>query len=445
MQINLSKHTNITVEAINNQLHLNLYNTMTGIIRKDVFKKLIKKRLRISEKNIQIIKKDRDLIIKIKSNSNLSTKNSITNGLIIDEISAILSHNLSSTLKNKITGRQICYITKDSGIPLMGSIYFGIIDRGKNLLQVRPATGCLLNCPFCSVDEGPDSKTRFTDYIINDSYLIEETKKVIDYKAISDIEIHIDGQSEPTLYPHLPELITKFAKDSRIAQISMQTNGIPLNQKYIQKLEESGLNRINLSINSLNPKKARFLAGTSKYNIGHIIQIAKDIARSSIQLLVTPLWIPGINDDDIEEIISFVDSLHIESDVPVLGIQNYLKYKFGRKIKKVKMINMNKFKDKLQEWEEKFDIYPLLLSLEDFRMHPAKRYPKIFRKGEKIGVEIVMQGRILSKSKNKREMLGKAKNRIVQIMNSTSKIGDRINIKITNNKDNIYYGRELNS
>ncbi len=347
-------------------------------------------------------------------------------------------------MKNKITGRNLYYITKESGIPLIGSIYFGIIDRGTNLIQVRPAAGfCPLNCPFCSVDEGPHSKRRFTDYIVSPSYLIEEAKKVIDYKDISDMEIHIDGQTEPTLYPYLLDLIGTFAKDPRIAIISMQTNGIPLTSQYIQKLERAGLNRINLSINSLNPKHAKYLAGTSEYNINHIIEIAKVIAKSSIHLLIAPLWVPGINDQDIEEIISFASKLKQKSDFPILGIQNYLKYKFGRKIKGVKVVNVKKFKKKLQEWEEKYGIHPLYLSMNDFKMHPANKYPKPLRKGEKIEVEIVLPGRLLSWQKNKREMLGRAKGRIIHIMNCSAKIGDRITVRILSTKDNIYYGREI--
>ncbi|NVM53094.1 MAG: radical SAM protein [Candidatus Helarchaeota archaeon] len=438
MQINLSNHTKIKVKAINDQLHLTLSEMMTGNIPKKTFKKLIKKRIRISEKNIQIIKNAEDLIIKIENETNLPVKN-----VLIKELSIILSEYLPLTLKNKITNRKLIHITKDSGIPLMGSIYFGIIDRGTNLIQVRPLTGCLLNCPFCSVDEGKLSKTRLTDYLITVPYLVEETRKLIAYKGISDIEIHIDGQSEPTLYPHLPELIAEFKKDSRINVISIQTNGLPLNYKYIKKLEQIGLTRINLSINSLNPKKAQYLAGTSSYDIDHIKQIAKQIVSSSIDLLISPLWIPGINDEDIEEIISFTNNLKIESDFPILGIQNYLKYKFGRKISHVKMVNMKRFQEKLREWEEKFETHPLFLSKTDFGIHPAKSYPKPFRKGEKIEVEIVSLGRLPSKHENKQEMLGSAKNRVIQIMNSTAKIKNRVNVKITKTKDNIFYAREI--
>jgi uncharacterized Fe-S cluster-containing radical SAM superfamily enzyme len=40
-------------------------------------------------------------------------------------------------------------------IPLVGHIAFGVIDRGTNIIQVRPTSLCNLNCIFCSVDAGP--------------------------------------------------------------------------------------------------------------------------------------------------------------------------------------------------------------------------------------------------------------------------------------------------
>ncbi|HDD34251.1 MAG TPA: radical SAM protein, partial [Thermofilaceae archaeon] len=45
-------------------------------------------------------------------------------------------------------------------IPLIGHLAFGIVDRGTNLLQIRPTSSCPLSCVFCSVDAGPASKRR---------------------------------------------------------------------------------------------------------------------------------------------------------------------------------------------------------------------------------------------------------------------------------------------
>ncbi len=57
-------------------------------------------------------------------------------------------------------------INVGSEIPLIGTIMFGLIDRGTNLIQVRPTSLCNLNCPYCSVDSGEESKTRVSAYVV---------------------------------------------------------------------------------------------------------------------------------------------------------------------------------------------------------------------------------------------------------------------------------------
>jgi len=138
-------------------------------------------------------------------------------------------------------------ITKKSEIPLLGSVYFGIIDRGTNLLQVRPSCGCNLNCPFCSVDAGPESTTRTTSYDVEMVYLIEAVKEIAVFKG-RGVECHIDSPGEPVMYPHLPELIAEMKKIDEVSTISLQTNGTLLNTAKIAALESAGLDRINLSL-----------------------------------------------------------------------------------------------------------------------------------------------------------------------------------------------------
>ncbi|MFP3179020.1 MAG: radical SAM protein, partial [Thermocladium sp.] len=38
----------------------------------------------------------------------------------------------------------------DERYPLVGSLAFGIIDRGTNVIEVRPTSICSLSCIFCS-------------------------------------------------------------------------------------------------------------------------------------------------------------------------------------------------------------------------------------------------------------------------------------------------------
>jgi uncharacterized Fe-S cluster-containing radical SAM superfamily enzyme len=58
-------------------------------------------------------------------------------------------------------------------LPLVGHIVFGIIDRGTNLLQVRPYSACHFSCVFCSVDAGPLTRSRISEYIVDVGYLLE--------------------------------------------------------------------------------------------------------------------------------------------------------------------------------------------------------------------------------------------------------------------------------
>ncbi|MDP2844544.1 MAG: hypothetical protein Q8N79_00525, partial [Candidatus Methanoperedens sp.] len=75
-------------------------------------------------------------------------------------------------------------------IPLFGCIAFGIIDRGTNVLQVRPYTECPLSCVFCSTDAGPHSKRRMSEYMVDLPQLLAAFEWAASYKEINDIEAH---------------------------------------------------------------------------------------------------------------------------------------------------------------------------------------------------------------------------------------------------------------
>ena len=164
--------------------------------------------------------------------------------------------------------------------------------------------------------------------------------------------------------------------------------------------------------------------------------MTEEIVKSAL----SKVMYPGFTKDIVT--FGFVNNLDIKSAFPILGIQNYLKYKFGRKIR-TKITNIKKFKEKLKEWEENFNSHSLFLSKMDFNIHPAKSYPKPFRKRDRTEVEVRLPGRLISKYKNQREMLGISQNRIIHVMNCTVDVNKWITVKITNTKDNIFYAQEI--
>ena len=324
-------------------------------------------------------------------------------------------------------------ITRKSGIPLIGSLYFGIIDRGTSLLQVRPSCGCNLNCPFCSVDAGPESKTRATSYDVEMDYLVDAVRDVARFKG-DGVECHIDSPGEPLMYRMLPELITALRQINEVSVISLQTNGTFLDRKKIAALEKAGLDRINLSLHALDPAIARMLAGVEWFDIDRIAAMAKEVCRSNIDLLIAPVYLPGINDDEIPRLIRFAQETGAGKRFPPLGIQKFEHYRYGRSPKGMKAQSWWQFFNRsIRPWEKEFGITLKLDPVRDFGTVRRPFIPLAFSKGEKVTVEIRAPGWIHG------EKLGVARDRVVSVFNCPKESG-QVRVKIVATKHNIYVG-----
>ena len=324
-------------------------------------------------------------------------------------------------------------ITRKSDIPLVGSLYFGIIDRGTRLLQVRPSCGCNLNCPFCSVDAGPESTTRATSYEVEMAYLAEAVKEISQFKG-PGVECHIDSPGEPVMYPYLPELIAALRQIDEVSVISLQTNGTLLTPAKIAALEGAGLDRINLSLHALDPAIAQLLAGVDWYNIEKITDAARAVVRSRIDLLIAPVFIPGINDAEIPKLIRFAQEIGAGKRFPPLGIQKFEHYRYGRSPKGVKAQSWWQFYNRsLRPWEKESGLKLELNPARDFGTVRRPFVPLAFYKGEKVTVEIRAPGWIHG------EMLGVARNRVVSVYNCEKQAGN-VRVKIVSTKHNIYTG-----
>ncbi len=329
---------------------------------------------------------------------------------------------------NRVTGRDLVFVTKESSIPLLGHSAFGIIDRGTNLLQVRCISGCNLNCIFCSVDEGRASRTRKTDYIVDPDYMLEGLKSVVEFKG-GGVEVHLDGQGEPTLYPYFEYFVERVSKIKGVDVISLQTNGTLLNDERISAIEDY-VTRINLSISSMDPKLAKKLHGP--YNLDKVVEVAEAIASSKMDLLIAPVWVPRYNDDEIPKIIEFALEIGAGKKYPPLGIQKYIPYRFGRKTGK--SMSFREFYSKLKEYEKEYGI-KLILRPEDFGMEKRDRLPCPFKRGERVRARIVADGRLVG------EKLVVARDRSIAVM-TEKRVGEFVEFEIVQTKDGIVVGVE---
>ncbi len=331
-----------------------------------------------------------------------------------------------------------CHNILIRNIPLFGCIAFGIIDRGTNVLQVRPISECPLSCIFCSTDAGPRSDRRISEYMVDLGQLLEAFDWAASYKESDDIEAHIDTVGEPLMYPHIIPLVKGLAANRHVRTVSMQTNGFLLNRELIDELSSAGLSRINMSIESLNPGLARSIAGVDSYDIGRILGNAEYIAKNTdIDLLIAPVWLPGINDREIPKLIELALSIGAGKIWPALGIQKFLPHKYGRK-PEIKVINWERFYSQLEDWE-KFYGTKLVLKPGDFGSFPCKAIPRVFRRHEKARVKVVGYGWM------KGEKLAVARDRVITIVDAEKiPVGRDVYVRMERVVDGIYIARTIN-
>lgn len=338
----------------------------------------------------------------------------------------LLSGSFSS-LKNKIANKDSFYIHRYSGIPLMGTNYFGIIDRGTNLIEIKPITSCNLGCIFCSVDEGPTSR-RKVDFVVEKDYIVQELKKLVEFKGVDNIDAHINSQGEPLLYADIVALVAGIAMIKEVKAISIDTNGVFLNKQLVDRLAEAGLTRVNLSLHSLDQKLADTLYG-SPYPLKHVLEIARYIPKKT-DLILTPVWLPGHNDEELVKLAHFAKEIGAGKHGPAIGIQNFMPYKFGRN--PVKPVDLDVFYAKMRELEEKHSL-KLLFEAKDFHIEKCREYPKPFKKGQMVEAKIVLPGRLPG------EMLALAKDRLISVPNCDRKEG-LVRLRIRRTKHNIFLG-----
>jgi len=334
---------------------------------------------------------------------------------------------------------EIIYVDEESDIPLFGVDFLGIIDRGTNVIEIKPLTLCNLKCKYCFVSAGDYN----TNFVVDPDYLINKIREIVNAKGYYNLEIHFAPYGEILLYPEIFNLIKEIWKIKGIETISLQTNGLLLTENIIKRLEEVKITRINISLNSLNSEKVNYLCNSKNYDLDNLLKNISRLLNTTINVLLAPVWFPGENDNDIEDIIKFIKDLRKMgySDKKIqIGIQKYLIYKTGRKLKKIRPKSWGYFYNQLSSLEKKYNI-KLKLGPSDFGIHKRKTGASLkVRKNEIVRLKVISKGRW------EKEYIGKISNNFgikillnKPIIQPENFIGNYIEAKIikANYKDNI--------
>ena len=152
---------------------------------------------------------------------------------------------------------------------------------------------CNLSCPFCFADGGKGEHMPF-----------DKAKACIkDIYAQGRRYIHFGG-GEPTIHPDILGLIA-HAKAAGLEYIQLNTNGLMLANEpdFARKCKEAGASCVFLQFDGTTDEIYEQTRGTALLDAK--LRAIENCDKAELGVILVPTLIPGINDDNIGEMIRF--------------------------------------------------------------------------------------------------------------------------------------------
>lgn len=155
---------------------------------------------------------------------------------------------------------------------------------------------CNLHCRFCFADaDSGKEKDPSAEQIRGMYQAVEQTSGVCN--------IQLSG-GEPTVRDDLPQLV-KIGKEVGFRFIQVNTNGIRFAQdeEFVKALKDAGLDSIFLQFDGTQDSIYRTLRGKALFAVKE--KAIENCEEYGIGVILVPTLVPGVNVDNIGEIIQF--------------------------------------------------------------------------------------------------------------------------------------------
>jgi len=181
---------------------------------------------------------------------------------------------------------------------------FDSYDRKINYLRISVTDLCNLRCKYCMPEKGIDKMCH------KEILTLEEIQDITERFVETGVDkVRITG-GEPLVRSNILRLVDGIGKIDGIRDFAMTTNGILL-RKYAKDLRNSGLNRLNISLDTLNAEKYSKITKVGKLkDVLEGIEEAKKVGLAPIKLNV--VLIKGFNENEIEDFINLTRYEEIE-------------------------------------------------------------------------------------------------------------------------------------
>jgi cyclic pyranopterin phosphate synthase len=167
-----------------------------------------------------------------------------------------------------------------------------LYKRKIDYLRISVTDRCNLRCCYCMPEEGISLITH------DDILSYEEILRVVRVFVKEGIsKIRLTG-GEPLVRKGIVSFVSRLSRIREIKDLSLTTNGIYL-RTYAQELKEAGLQRVNISLDSL--KRDRFCQITRRDDFEKVWEGIEESLRVGFSpIKINMVAIRGLNDDEIE-------------------------------------------------------------------------------------------------------------------------------------------------
>ena len=170
-------------------------------------------------------------------------------------------------------------------------------NRNIDYLRISVTDKCNMRCRYCMPEEGVDR--------LDHSKILspEHIKEIVEaFAELGITKVRITG-GEPLVRNGIVEICKMVAATNGIKEVCLTTNA-QLLKRYAKDLKDSGIDRLNISLDSLNPLRYEFMSHGAKIeNALEGINEAKRVGFENIK--INSVLIKGWNDDEFENLVQF--------------------------------------------------------------------------------------------------------------------------------------------
>ncbi len=176
--------------------------------------------------------------------------------------------------------------------------------RRINYLRLSVTDRCNLRCIYCSMC----MDFHFLPH--NEILTYEECSRIISLAGDLGLEkIRLTG-GEPFVRKGFVDFVVSVLRKYPSLDIRITTNGTLITRGDIRRLKDAGIGSINVSLDTFDPDRFRWIAGVDMLN--RVLSSLDMLLEEGIRTKVNVVSLKGINDGEIEKFVQFASSRTVD-------------------------------------------------------------------------------------------------------------------------------------